>query len=1266
MSSRAGRACLRQASPWRRHALGRIAAAAVITVAVAAATGSPAVARAAAASQAMNAAGAAAASRVDATQPSALSGGVPHTITFDKYSLMIDGQRTFLQSGEFDAFRLPSPSLWRDILEKMKSNGYNAVTIYFDWGYHSPAPGVYDFTGVRDMDELLTIADQAGIYVIARPGPYINGETDAGGFPDWLSETPGVDRTNNPTYLSYSDQWQSAIDAIIARHQLTNGTGSVILYQIENEYASNLTSQTGIQYMAHLYAQARADGITVPIFHNDKGRNGDWVPGSFPENPNDGNYLYAFDGYPGGTCHTDGSPGTPSAPPDWGYYGAGGAKGGSTASPNTPGFWAESGTGWFDNWGGVGYSCLNTRMGPAYERTEELTAIANGLKIISPYMTFGGTNWGWLPADVVYTSYDYGAPFNEARQPTAKAGAMKELGYFVQSVTPIDKVDPGPVVGATNVSPAGATVKVYHDVNPGTGTGFYVVRNDSSTTDATFTLPISTPDGSFTIPESGSLELNGIDAKIITADYDFGSQHLVYSTSQIMTHATINGQDMAIFDGHTGQSGETMLHFAAQPDVQVLQGSATTNWDDSTGDLRLDYTHTGLTEVLVTGGGTSPLLLIFGDDSSAESFWRLDTAAGPVIVRGPDLLRTASVDGSTVGLSGDAATAEPLEVWAPGATTVSWNGQPVAATATAAGSLLANDQLAGPPDISLPTLSNWVYQYETPEAQPGFDDSSWAVANKTSSFSSTPIPPGQPDLFADDYGFHHGDVWYRGTYSGAAAATGVNISYRAGGVGMVEAWLDGTFLGSNQLPTPAVYSTSPVESATAAFSIPAALQTGGPHELSVLVRMMGHSEDGGANNANKAARGLTAVTLTGAPSTTISWKVQGNEGGENITDTVRGPMNNGGLYGERAGWYLPGYPDGNWAPVTLPYSDPQPGVAWYRTTFTLNEPAGADASLGLTINDVATKAYRATIFLNGWNMGQYINNVGPQHTFVLPNGILHTGIGDDGTNTLAIAVITNNSGGGPTGGGLGTVSLANLGTVAGGVSVTDVDSPGYAAPTASAATITPQVGTQFSGSIGHLTVPADSRGTAFAATVDWGDGTSSAAALVPDGDGYDVRGTHTYSTDGSYPVNVTVTDSADQETLATATGRAFAYEFAPGGGTFVVGDQSATGPVLFWGDTWWTSNALSGGTAVPAFKGFAASPPVPACGTNWVTRVGGSSSPPAGPLPDYLGVIVSSSVSQSGAALSGDTTGIVVVKTDPGYGPLPTEHGTGTVVATAC
>src|SRR5690348_7518124 len=68
--------------------------------------------------------------------------GKPHTVTWDPYSLMIDGQRTVIWSGEFHPFRLPSPSLWRDVLEKMKAEGYNAVSLYFDWGYHSPAQGV--------------------------------------------------------------------------------------------------------------------------------------------------------------------------------------------------------------------------------------------------------------------------------------------------------------------------------------------------------------------------------------------------------------------------------------------------------------------------------------------------------------------------------------------------------------------------------------------------------------------------------------------------------------------------------------------------------------------------------------------------------------------------------------------------------------------------------------------------------------------------------------------------------------------------------------------------------------------------------------------------------------------------------------------------------------------------------------------------------------------------------------------------------------------
>ena len=74
------------------------------------------------------------------------AGPATHTITYDQYSLMIDGQRTVIWSGEFEYWRLPSPSLWLDILQKMKAEGYNAVTIYFDWAYHSPKSGVYDFS----------------------------------------------------------------------------------------------------------------------------------------------------------------------------------------------------------------------------------------------------------------------------------------------------------------------------------------------------------------------------------------------------------------------------------------------------------------------------------------------------------------------------------------------------------------------------------------------------------------------------------------------------------------------------------------------------------------------------------------------------------------------------------------------------------------------------------------------------------------------------------------------------------------------------------------------------------------------------------------------------------------------------------------------------------------------------------------------------------------------------------------------------------------
>jgi beta-galactosidase GanA len=1032
-----------------------------------------------------------------------------HQIGWDRYSLTIDGKRTFVWSGEFHPFRLPSPSEWLDVLEKMKAEGYNAVSLYFDWAYHSPAPGVYDFTGVRNMDEVLDMAAKVGLYVIARPGPYINAEVTGGGYPGWLTTQAGKARTAAVDYLAAADQWLGQIDRILQRHQLTNGTGTVILYQLENELANTGSSEQA--YMQHLATTVRADGISVPLFSNDKGRNGFWVPTSstVPGTVTGPTDLYAFDGYPGGTCHTDGTPGGPATAPDWGLYGVGGAKGGASASPQTPGYAAEFGGGWFDYWGSVGtYSCMAVREGPGYEREFYDTNIANGLTLQNFYMTFGGTSWGWLPAPVVFTSYDYGAAINEARQLRPKASTMKEIGYFLQSVAPLSKMDKG-----STVTPSATKVKVYHNVNPENGTALYVAMHNPSnaTTNDSFTFPIDTPDGSYPVP----LTINGQDAKLLIANYDMDGQHLVYSTSEIMTHLAQADGDLALLHGRPGETGQTVLRYPSQPTVTVLSGTATSAWDATTGDLRLDYTHSGLTELRITGGGRRPLTLLLADDATADTFWRQDTAAGPVLVRGPELIRTATMRGPVLALTGDTSTGNSLEAWTPARTTVvTWNGIPVSTKPTPAGSLATERDLPDPAPVTLPTLTDWKTTSESPESDPSFVDSTWAVTDKTSTNSTTKPPAGQPVLTADDYGFHTGDVWYRGHYTvtGTAADT-ISLTYGGGGAGLLQVWLDGAYLGQNVLPTGV---SAPPTTGTATFTIPPNLRTAGAHEISVMVRDDSHNEDGGVNDAQKEGRGLISVATTPVDAG-ISWRIQGNQGGEQITDPVRGALNNGGLYGERSGWSLPNYPDANWASATVPASTAPAGTSWYRTTFTLNVPRSDDASLGLTIGDPSTPRsaanYRALIFVNGWNMGQYIANVGPQHTFVVPNGVLNP----HGRNTVAIAVTS----GGGAGNGLESVSLTNLGTVRGGVPVALDNSPGYRPPTI-------RFTGRTSGTLATLSVPPDAHGTELRATVDWGHGVTTTELIDP-------TLTVTGAQPGRRPVSITISDAVNGTTLARRT-----------------------------------------------------------------------------------------------------------------------------------
>jgi beta-galactosidase GanA len=429
------------------------------------------------------------------------------------------------------------------------------------------------------------------------------------------------------------------------------------------------------------------------------------------------------------------------------------------------------------------------------------------------------------------------------------------------------------------------------------------------------------------------------------------------------------------------------------------------------------------------------MTLLIADEEGGWRFWQ----DGDVLVRGPQLLRSAELKGGRLALTGDTAAASPLEVWAPrAARSITWNGARVRLAAGQGGSRVATADLAGPREFAVPQLTDWRVAAGSPEAAPDFDDSAWQAIDRRAYASTTARPDGEPNMLMDAYGFHEGDVWYRGRFTGTPDAERIRLYYGAGGTGMVQVFLDGQLVGQEDLPWGL---PRPVTTGNATFDLPDAARTPGEHVIAAMVRNNGHNWDLDADDFHKEARGLVSVSVEpkGGRSYAIplAWKIQGRQGGEDIVDPVRGVPNNGGLYGERQGWHLPGFDDRQWQRQTAPASDIDAGTTWYRTKFDLAVPEGQDATLGVQFGDPSVPRsegeYRVLIFVNGWHMGQFIAHVGPQRTFPVPEGILN----HRGRNTLALAVTSD----GEPGNALEPVRLVTLRNVRGGLEVDEVEAP---------------------------------------------------------------------------------------------------------------------------------------------------------------------------------------------------------------------------------
>lgn len=102
--------------------------------------------------------------------------------------------------------RLPVPDLYLDIFQKIKALGFNGVSFYVDWALLEGKPGAYRAEGVFDLQPFFDAATEAGIYLIARPGPYINAEASGGGFPGWVQRINGTLRTRATDFLEATDK----------------------------------------------------------------------------------------------------------------------------------------------------------------------------------------------------------------------------------------------------------------------------------------------------------------------------------------------------------------------------------------------------------------------------------------------------------------------------------------------------------------------------------------------------------------------------------------------------------------------------------------------------------------------------------------------------------------------------------------------------------------------------------------------------------------------------------------------------------------------------------------------------------------------------------------------------------------------------------------------------------------------------------------------------------------------------------------------------
>ncbi len=206
--------------------------------------------------------------------------GQEDRVSLEKDGICINGTYHILLVSSLFYFRIPALR-WDERMKELKSAGYNAIDVYFPWNYHETAPGEWDFTGEKDVERFLSLAEENELWVIARPGPYICSEWDGGAIPVWHSLKDFKIRQDDDAYILELSRWYAKVLPVVQRHQWSSG-GAVILLQIENELDYFLCGRP-TEYVGRLAGIARGYDIEVPTIvccgQDDIERSGGDAPG---------------------------------------------------------------------------------------------------------------------------------------------------------------------------------------------------------------------------------------------------------------------------------------------------------------------------------------------------------------------------------------------------------------------------------------------------------------------------------------------------------------------------------------------------------------------------------------------------------------------------------------------------------------------------------------------------------------------------------------------------------------------------------------------------------------------------------------------------------------------------------------------------------------------------------------------------------------------------------------------------------------------------